>query len=335
VGAPGWRGPHVELRSPRPGDEAAFLAAVAASRSLHHPWVAPPATPEAWAQHVARYHRGDQFGYLAWAHDGTLAGVVNVNDVVWGASRSATLGWYAFAGATGRGLMTEALGGVLAVAFDDLGLHRLEANIQPGNEPSRRLAQRCGFVLEGLSRDYLFVDGRWRDHERWALVATWPRRGAVTVRRIGPDDAEAFRTLRLQALRDAPEAFDSSYEREVAFPSAEWTARLSRAATFVAEDAAGAWVGTATGLAGGPAVHLVGMWVTPAARRTGAGRLLVEAVVGWARGTGAREVHLTVVDGNTAAQELYGRTGFAPTGARSTRARDGAVEIDLARPLGR
>ena len=60
----------------------------------------------------------------------------------------------------------------VAVAFHDIGLHRLEANIQPGNEPSRRLAERCGFVLEGFSREYLYVDGRWRDHERWAVVSS-------------------------------------------------------------------------------------------------------------------------------------------------------------------
>ncbi len=171
--APRWRGLQVELRAPRASDEPAFLAAVAASRSLHHPWVAPPSTPEAFAQRLRRYRRTNQFGFFVWTHDGDLVGVVNVNDAVWGSFCSATLGWYGFAGAVGRGLMTEAVGGVLAVAFGELGLHRLEANIQPGNEASRRLAERCGFVLEGFSRDYLSVDGGWRDHERWAVVSTW------------------------------------------------------------------------------------------------------------------------------------------------------------------
>ena len=70
--------------------------------------------------------------------------------------------------------MTEAVQLVLREAFVTLKLHRLEANIQPGNEPSRALAQRCGFELEGFSPRYLKVGGRWRDHERWALHAeTW------------------------------------------------------------------------------------------------------------------------------------------------------------------
>ncbi len=65
--------------------------------------------------------------------------------------------------------MSEGLELVLARAFEELALHRLEANIQPGNQPSLSLVQRAGFVREGFSERYLKIGGRWRDHERWAI----------------------------------------------------------------------------------------------------------------------------------------------------------------------
>jgi ribosomal-protein-alanine N-acetyltransferase len=75
------------------------------------------------------------------------------------------------AGFQGRGLMREALSLVLTTAFDEMGLHRLEANIQPGNARSRALAQGLGFRQEGFSPRYLRIGGEWRDHERWAILA--------------------------------------------------------------------------------------------------------------------------------------------------------------------
>jgi ribosomal-protein-alanine N-acetyltransferase len=70
--------------------------------------------------------------------------------------------------------MTEAMRLLLREAFTHIGLHRLEANIQPGNVASIALAKRCGFELEGFSPRYLKVGGRWRDHERWAVrTETW------------------------------------------------------------------------------------------------------------------------------------------------------------------
>lgn len=66
--------------------------------------------------------------------------------------------------------ITAALQLVLRHAFDTLRLHRLEANIQPGNKASIALVRRAGFTREGFSRRYLKINGHWRDHERWAIL---------------------------------------------------------------------------------------------------------------------------------------------------------------------
>jgi [ribosomal protein S5]-alanine N-acetyltransferase len=168
----------VELAVPRASDAAEFIAAVRASRSLHRPWIDPPDTPARFAAYLQRVAREDQAGYLIRHRGcGALVGLVNVNHIVRGAFQSGSLGYAAFASHAGRGLMTEGLAGVLALAFSELGLHRLEANIQPANVRSINLVRRLGFAREGLSPRYLLVAGDWRDHERWALLAeNWAAR---------------------------------------------------------------------------------------------------------------------------------------------------------------
>lgn len=92
-------------------------------------------------------------------------------EIVRGAFQGAYLGYYMFVPYAQKGYMHEGLSLVLTRAFRELALHRLEANIQPDNVASLRLVRGLGFRREGLSPRYLKIGGRWRDHERWALLA--------------------------------------------------------------------------------------------------------------------------------------------------------------------
>jgi [ribosomal protein S5]-alanine N-acetyltransferase len=163
----------VVIRAPRVSDQAIFLAAVAASRKLHHPWVQPPNSPAAFHRFVARLGQPNNAAFLILkpGPDGGLVGIVNISEIVRGSFQSAYLGYYAFEPFAGRGLMRLGFALVLRAAFGKMKLHRLEANIQPSNKASRRLVKRLGFRREGFSPRYLKIAGRWRDHERWALLS--------------------------------------------------------------------------------------------------------------------------------------------------------------------
>lgn len=161
----------VFLRRPSAGDRAEFLGRVAASRALHRPWVSPPSTPAKFAAWLKRGRQATHASFLVCdAESGAIAGVVNINEIVRGAFRSGYLGYYVFRPFERRGLMKEGLRRVLRRAFGAMELHRLEANIQPGNTASKRLVRSLGFRREGFSPRYLRIGGRWRDHERWAIV---------------------------------------------------------------------------------------------------------------------------------------------------------------------
>ena len=164
--------PILEAPSSKRRDE--FLAAVARSRKLHRNLARPPQTAKEFDDSLKRLETGTHLGYWICTEAGELAGVININEIVRGLFRSGYLGYYAFVPHNGRGYMDKGLRAVMKEAFRSHRLHRLEANIQPDNEASHRLVQRCGFRLEGFSPRYLKIAGRWRDHERWAItVEEW------------------------------------------------------------------------------------------------------------------------------------------------------------------
>jgi ribosomal-protein-alanine N-acetyltransferase len=164
-------GERVYLRSPRQADRDEFLRLVRASRKLHRPWIYAPETARQFDAYLARSRAQNERCFLVCRRDDdAIAGVFNLSQIAYGFFQSAYLGYYAFAPSAGQGLMGEGLELVLRHSFRHLKLHRLEANIQPGNDASRRLVERAGFEYEGYSPRYLKIGGRWRDHERWAIT---------------------------------------------------------------------------------------------------------------------------------------------------------------------
>lgn len=158
----------------------------------------------------------------------------------------------------------------------------------------------------------------------------------VLVREAGPDEWQTLRDIRLAALRDAPQAFASSYAREAAFTREQWLGRFSaRSITFFAflPD-----VAEPTGIAGVYApddvADLVAMWVRPSARGHRVGEALVTAAAGWAGARAYDALYLWVTESNEPARRLYERSGFTPTGERQPLPSDpGLAEIRMRRPL--
>ncbi|MGI4859602.1 MAG: GNAT family N-acetyltransferase [Janthinobacterium lividum] len=163
--------PVIHLRRVVRADAVELIAANLESRAYHAPWVATFTDQAGFDTWFARGLTGANVGLVARdAASNRIAGIVNFSEIVTGGFQSAYLGYYGMVSLGRTGRMTEAIRLAAAYAFDELGLHRLEANIQPGNVASIALVRRAGFRQEGFSPRYLRIDGEWRDHERWALL---------------------------------------------------------------------------------------------------------------------------------------------------------------------
>ena len=175
------RGPHVHLFAHTRDTADDFLAFTRANQDFHRPWVHPATDVNGYRAYLDRLETTDATGFLVGRNaDDLMVGVINVNDVVLGGFCSGSLGYYGTAAFAQRGYMAEGLGLVLDQAFGPLGLHRVEANVQPANSASLALVSRIGFRKEGFSPAFLQIDGKWCDHERWAMLADdWRLRAAV------------------------------------------------------------------------------------------------------------------------------------------------------------
>jgi ribosomal-protein-alanine N-acetyltransferase len=174
----------VRLERPAARHADEFVQAVRRSRTLHRGLVSAPDSAETFAHYVKSMRQKNKHGFLVVdSASGAIAGVVNISEIVRGNFQSAYLGYYALLPHAGKGLMRQGLSLAIGYCFRQQRLHRLEANIQPGNQRSIALVKGLGFRLEGLSPRYLKVCGRWRDHERWAILAEeWQQAQRKTVR---------------------------------------------------------------------------------------------------------------------------------------------------------
>lgn len=166
------RGPSVYIRFPKMEDADEYIKLNRASIKFYKGFIQPTLTKKGFSDYIARCNKADFKGFfICMNDDDAIAGSINLSQIFYGGFKSAYMGYRIGAPFAGKGYMTEGMMLVLRYAFTKMKLHRLEANIQPGNTASIALVKRLGFTKEGFSRRYLKVSGRWCDHERWAIIS--------------------------------------------------------------------------------------------------------------------------------------------------------------------
>ena len=173
-------GDHVRLRPPRRSDYQAWAELRAQSRAYLQPWEptwpADDLTRSGYRRRLDAYARerasGSAYRFLVFRiDDEELVGGLSLSNVRRGVAQTATLGYWAGQPFAGRGHTTDAVRAAVRFAFKTLGLHRVEAACVPENDRSRRVLEKAGFDSEGRAREYLKIDGIWRDHLLFGIVA--------------------------------------------------------------------------------------------------------------------------------------------------------------------
>jgi [ribosomal protein S5]-alanine N-acetyltransferase len=177
------QGRAVWLRAPSMADYADWAELRALSREHLTPWepVWPrdDLTRSAYKRRIRHYQREawDDQGYaysIFRVADDKLVGGITLSNVQRGVTQSATMGYWLGLPFVRQGYMSDAVSALIPFSFETLRLHRLEAATQPGNMPSMRVLERCGFEREGYARGYLKINGAWQDHVLYGLVAPSP-----------------------------------------------------------------------------------------------------------------------------------------------------------------
>ena len=141
------------------------------SREFYKGLINPPLDRQSFQNYVERNETdANECFVICRKPDDKIVGAINLSQIFRKGFQNAYLGYSLGVKYTGEGYMTEAINLILRYAFNSLKLHRIEANIQPHNTASIEVVKRCGFSKEGFSPKYLKVSGKWRDHERWAII---------------------------------------------------------------------------------------------------------------------------------------------------------------------
>lgn len=165
------------VRYPTRADRSEYLSLLRDSAEFHERFAPPdPNDPDPYGPSAFdRFLRGARSQRLrrllvCRREDRAIVGRVTLGEICRGFFQSAYMGYWVGGRFARRGYMSDAIPLVVRHAFTDLGLHRVEANIQPDNLASIALIRKCGFRREGFSPRYLKIGGGWCDHERWALT---------------------------------------------------------------------------------------------------------------------------------------------------------------------
>ena len=130
------------------------------------PSAAAPQLPSFFSM-ISTFNRearnGRSFSFVIWKGP-NLIGQITLGGVIYGALRGGHIGYWIDQEFANRGYTTRAIEILTRFGFDQLGLHRIEINIRPENAPSRRVAEKAGYLLEGTRARYLHIDRQWRDH---------------------------------------------------------------------------------------------------------------------------------------------------------------------------
>jgi [ribosomal protein S5]-alanine N-acetyltransferase len=119
---------------------------------------------------LAEHQRGTKLPHVILTDHGQVAGRITLNEIVRGPFQSCHMGYWVAADYNGRGLATGAVRDIIRVAFEELGLHRIEAGTLLHNVRSQRVLERNGFIRFGVAPAYLQIAGRWQDHAMYQVL---------------------------------------------------------------------------------------------------------------------------------------------------------------------